>query len=52
MDNDRRLRDVVVEVVNNHMKALIDEDGKGQAILQAIPSLSYDLVCKRAANDR
>ena len=51
MDKDRKLRDVIVEVINSHMKPLIDEDEEGQAILQSIPALSYDLVRKRAAAD-
>ena len=47
-EEDRGLRDVVVQVVNTHNQELFHQNRENQAIIKSIPELSYDLVCFRA----
>ena len=47
-EENRGLRDVLVQVVNTHAQQLFHQNQENQAILKSIPELSYDLVCVRA----
>ena len=47
-ENDRGLRNIVVNIINRHIERVINLEETNQLILKSIPDLSYDLVHQRA----
>lgn len=48
IENDRGLRDIVVETINAYLRETVKSNEWNQGVLKEVPALAFDLVCKRA----